>query len=326
MKKGRKFQFAKRIGIVLAVAIIIVTVGPLLVPYQPIAGAVAPQELAAANSQFMPIDGVMLHYQRYGQGAPVFILLHGTLANTYTWHKVVEPLAKLGTVIAYDRPSFGLTSRPMPDEWVGDSPYSYEAQTDILIGLMDQLDIRKAILVGNSMGGSLAMLTAQRYPDRVQGLVLAAPAQTGHGFSAAIRWLFATPQLRRLGPLFLRSQVEQFALDLYAKSWHDPARIQPEDIAAYWTLFRIQNWDRSLWELLAAARPFETILNAPAITAPTLVITGDDDRVLGTANNLELAKKIPHAQLAVIAACGHVPQEECPIDFMDAISRWLKHD
>jgi pimeloyl-ACP methyl ester carboxylesterase len=78
-----------------------------------------------------------------------------------------------------------------------------------------------------------------------------------------------------------------------------------------------------LWELLAAARPFETILNFQAVSVPTLIITGDDDRVVGTVANIELAKKMPNAHLAVIAECGHVPQEECPAAFMDAINKWF---
>jgi pimeloyl-ACP methyl ester carboxylesterase len=321
----KKHRFAKWAGVVLAIVIVIGLVGPMLVPYQPVAGAVTPQDLAEPDSQFITISGVSIHYKRYGQGDPVFVLLHGTLANTYTWHKVVEPLAKMGTVITYDRPPFGLSSRPMPGEWDGESPYSYESQVNILIGLMDKLDIPQAILVGNSMGGSIAMLTAQRHPDRVRALVLAAPAQTGHGCPDAVRWLFATPQMRRLGPLFLRSQVERFGMELYAKSWHNPSRIQVEDTNAYMALLHIQNWDRGLWELFAAAKPFETMLDAQAITVPTLVITGDDDRVLGTAANKELAGKISGAQLEVMTECGHVPQEECPDDFMGAVSRWLEN-
>ncbi|MBN1429150.1 MAG: alpha/beta hydrolase [Anaerolineae bacterium] len=321
----RRNRFIKWFGVVAAIAMLFGLVGPLLIPYQSVPGSVAPQALAGPDSRFMTINGVSIHYERYGQGEPVFILLHGTLANTYTWHEVIESLARIGTVIAYDRPPFGLSSRPMPGEWEGESPYSYESQVAILIGLMDELNISQAILVGNSMGGSIAMLTAQRHPDRVQALILAAPAQTSHGFPDAIRWLFATPQMRRLGPLFLRSQVEQFGMELYAKSWHDPSRIQVEDTDAYMAMLHIQNWDRGLWELLAAAKPFETILDAQAITVPTLVITGNDDRVLGTAANEDLAGKIPGAQLEVIAECGHVPQEECPDDFMDAVTRWFDH-
>ena len=79
-------------------------------------------------------------------------------------------LAKYGTVIAYDRPAFGLTERPL--EWAeGESPYSPEAQIKLVISFMDALDIEQAILIGNSAGGKIAFETALMYPQRVQALV-----------------------------------------------------------------------------------------------------------------------------------------------------------
>jgi len=319
-----KSRNIKKASILFILVVIIGLVAPLLVPYQPIEGALSPQQLADPDSQFIQVQNITLHYKSYGQGDTVFILLHGTLANTYTWHAVVEPLSRLGKVIAYDRPSFGLTSRPMPGTW-GDkeSPYSYEAQTDLLIGLMDALKIKQAILVGNSMGGSIAVYTAQRYPGRVEGLVLLAPAQDRHFFSDPIRWLLATPQLRAVGPLLSRGPIEEFAKNLYVTSWHDPSKIQQKDWDAYLPLFKMENWDRAIWELLIAARPFETILRFERITAPTLIITGDDDRVMGTQTNIQLASKIANSQLVVVPNCGHVSQEECPVPVTAAIGKWF---
>ncbi len=318
-----KSSLKKRFWNVVIWALIIALIAPLLIPYPPIPGVTDPQQFADSDSQFIEVNGITLHHKTYGQGNPVFILLHGTLANTYTWQKVVGPLSKLGTVIAYDRPPFGLSSRPMPGEWKGTSPYSYESQTDLLVGLMDALHIQKAILIGNSMGGAIAAYTAQRYPSRVAGLVLIDPAQTAHGVPNQIRWLLAAPQLRKIGPLFVRSQVRKFATNLYMQSWHDPSKIQQEDWNAYLTIFQIQNWDRALWELLVAARPFETILDFEAIKTPILLITGDDDRVVGTQANRQLARKISNANLVVIPNCGHVPQEECPTMVIDAVDQWL---
>jgi len=313
----------KTVSIIFIMLVIIALVVPLLVPYPPIEGALSPQQLADPDSQFIQVKNVTLHYKSYGQGDTVFILLHGTLANTYTWHAVVEPLSRLGRVITYDRPSFGLTSRPMPGTWNNDSPYSYESQTDLLIGLMDALKIKQAILIGNSMGGSIAVYTAQRYPGRVEGLVLLAPAQTDHFFSDPIRWLLATPQLRAVGPLLSRGPIEKFAKNLYVTSWHDPSKIQQKDWDAYLPLFKIENWDRAVWEVLIAARPFETILRFETITAPTLIITGDDDRVMGTQTNIQLASKISNSQLVIIPNCGHVSQEECPVPVSVAIGKWF---
>lgn len=317
MKRITKY-FLIGFGILLTILIF----GPFVVPVPSLEGVDA-DKLADADSQFIEINGITLHYKQYGQGEPIFILLHGTLATTYTWHEVIEPLAQMGTVIAYDRPAFGLSDHPMPGEWLGEGPYGHEAQADMVIALMDALGIERAILIGNSLGGGIAGLAAQRHPQRVEALVLADPVQNRHGISIQASWLFSTPQMRRIGPLFLRNNITDFAMDLYKDSWHDPNQVDQEDIDTYSKIFQTTNWDRGLWELIIAARPFESVLQYNAITVPTLVITGDDDWVLGTTENINLTDKIPQADLEVISNCGHIPQEECPEQFMEAVTRFL---
>ena len=86
----------------------------------------------------------------------------------------MEPFSQLGTVIAFDRPAFGLTERPL--EWEGQNPYSPEAQVELVIGLLDHFGVDQAILVGNSAGGTIAMQAALTYPERVSALVLVDPA------------------------------------------------------------------------------------------------------------------------------------------------------
>jgi pimeloyl-ACP methyl ester carboxylesterase len=222
-------------------------------------------------------------------------------------------------VIAYDRPAFGLSERPMPGEWQGESPYGYDAQVDLLIRLMDALGVEKAVLVGNSMGGSIAALAAQTYPDRVQALVLVAAANEGHGVPPLAGGLAASPQLRRLGPLFVRQNVEGFAMQVLDASWHDPSRIPAQTVAEYRKALQVKNWDRALWELIAAARPFEMLLRPDQIDVPTLVIVGGDDRVIGTETVVTFGEQIPDVEIHLIENCGHVPQEECPEEFVEAI-------
>ena len=303
--------------------LVVVFIAPLLVPLNPSLGTVDNTAYLDPDSQFLQVNGVSIHYKQYGQGEPTFILLHGTLATTYTWHKVIDEFSAMGTVIVYDRPAFGLTSRPMPGSWSGAGPYGHEQQADLLVSLMDALKIDKAILVGHSLGGAIAGLAAQKYPERVSTLILVAPGQTRHGVSSVAGWLFATPQMRHIGPIFLRNRVEEFGMDLYRNSYHDPEKITDVDIQAYSKIFAIENFYRAIWELLVAARPLDAVVHYEMISAPTLVITGDDDNVLGTENNIVLADIIPQAELSIIRQCGHIPQEECPQPFMDEIHKYL---
>jgi pimeloyl-ACP methyl ester carboxylesterase len=137
-------------------AALAVLVGPFLVPVRPLKGTVPPEQLADADSRFIDVNGVKMHYKTLGSGEPALILLHGFAASTFNWRAVMAPLAELGTVVAYDRPSSGLTERPLPGDWTGESPYSPDAQVAQLVGLMDALGISQAVLIGNSAGGTVA--------------------------------------------------------------------------------------------------------------------------------------------------------------------------
>lgn len=105
---------------VLAAILFAVLVGPFVIPVPPLKGTLPPQALADADSQFIEINGLSVHVKTRGQGQPVFVLLHGFGASLYSWHSVMEPLSQLGTVIAFDRPAFGLSERPLA--WKGNSP------------------------------------------------------------------------------------------------------------------------------------------------------------------------------------------------------------
>ena len=98
-------------------------------------------------------------------------------------------------MVAFDRPAFGLTERPMPGDFPnGVNPYTADAQADLTVGLMDELGIEQAVLVGNSAGGTIAAHTALRYPERVKALVLVDAAIYGGGGSPSwARPLLTTP-------------------------------------------------------------------------------------------------------------------------------------
>ncbi len=234
------------------------TIGPFLVPVPPLTDTVPPADLADPDSRFVAVNGLTVHYKEVGQGEPTLILLHGFGASLFSWHQVMDPLAQMGhRVIAFDRPAFGLTERPVewdPADWAGGSPYSPAAQVDLVMGLMDELGIEQAILVGNSAGGTVSMLAAQAHPDRVQGLILLDPAvYAGGGSPSFVRPLLNTPQMNHIGPLIAR-RIQGWGLDFARSAWHDPSQITPETWDGYTKPLQADNWDRALWNLTAASR------------------------------------------------------------------------
>jgi pimeloyl-ACP methyl ester carboxylesterase len=308
--------------IALAVLLVILLVGPFLVPVPPLEGTVPPEQLADPDSRFIEVNGITVHYKMAGSGRPALVLLHGFAASTFSWREVIGPMSEWGTVVAFDRPGFGLTERPL--QWTGRSPYSPEAQPDLTVGLMDALGIERAVLVGNSAGGTVALLTALTYPERVEALVLVDPAIYVRGMTPAwLRPFLNTPQMRHLGPLLAR-QIQDWGVDFARSAWHNPEKLTPEIWEGYARPLRAENWDRALWEVTRASRPLGLEKRLGEVRVPVLVITGDDDRIVPTQQSVRLAGEIPGAQLVVIPECGHVPQEECPGPFLEAVEAFLR--
>jgi pimeloyl-ACP methyl ester carboxylesterase len=310
------------VGVILAILLI----GPFLVPIPALDDTVPPEELADPDSRFVEVNDLQVHYKTTGDGEPTMILLHGFGASVFSWREVMEPLGErlyeLGTVIAFDRPAFGLTERPLSWE-PGANPYTPDAQVDLVVGLMDALGVDQAVLVGNSAGGTVAVNAALTHPERFQALVLVdAAIYVGGGAPSWIRPLLRTPQVNRLGPLVARQLAVRG--DAFLESaWHDPGKITPEMRAGYRKPLRAEHWDRALWELTKASEQSDLSARIDEIAMPSLVITGDDDRIVPTEQSVRLGREIPQAELVVIPDCGHLPHEECPEPFLDAVQAFL---
>jgi pimeloyl-ACP methyl ester carboxylesterase len=298
---------------------LLLLVGPLLLPVPTLQNTVPPERLADPDSLFTGVNGLQVHYKIAGRGEPTLVLLHGFGASVYSWHEVMAPLAEEGTVIAFDRPAFGLTDRPMPEEWKGDNPYSPEAQAELTVALLDELGVEEAVLVGHSAGGTIATLTALRYPERVEALVLVdAAIYVQGGTPGWLRPLLLTTYMRRLGPLMVRSIV-RWGEAVISRAWNDPDRITPELLSGYRKPLQAENWDRALWEFVLASHPLRLDEQLDEIQVPALVITGDNDLLVPAEQSIRLAGELTNAELVLIADCGHVPQEERPEEFVEAV-------
>lgn len=313
--------------IILAILLVAVLVVPLLIPVPPPEDTQPISALAAPDAQFTTInfpgtDGIDIHYRTAGAGEPDFVLLHGFASNLTTWDSVFDFFAERGRTLAYDRPPFGLSERLIRGDWQDANPYTTTAAIDHLLAMLDEADMQQVILVGNSAGGSLAMEFALEHPERVQALILADPAvYAGGGTPGFIQPFVNTPQLRRVGPLVARGFA---SLNLLDQSYHDPSRITPEQIENASVTFRVDDWDKAFWEFTAASEQRDLVSRLGELTLPTLVITGDDDRIVPTEQSVRLAAELPNAELAVLEACGHVPQEECSGAFETAVAQWLE--
>ena len=244
-----------RLGlIILAGFIVIIAIGPLIIPFPDLEGIEPLDNLIYPDSKFINIDGIDIHYREIQNKGPLILLLHGFGSSTYSWEKVMAPLSQFGTVVAYDRPAFGLTERVNYDRNMDQNPYGFDFQVSMVAKIMDRLNEEKAILIGNSAGGTVAMAAALKYPERIKAIILVDSAvKNGNGAPTWIQPLLNTPQLNILGPLFVRS-IRERGLEILKLAWYDPTKITEDDLLNYQKPLKISDWDKALWEFTKANR------------------------------------------------------------------------
>ena len=270
---------------------------------------------AGLEPRYETTSGRRLRYVRAGSG-PAIVLVHGFGSSIYTWKDVIAPFAARHDVIALDLPGFGESDRP--------ADLSIDELPRAVTGLMDRLGLESATLVGNSMGGAAVALVAAASPDRVDALVLIdaagfdlAPKARPASIRLATSW--AAPALTLLPGK--RLIVERSLRQVF----HDDRLVTEERVAEYLAPALRPGTFVALRSLGASldSHPDAVTRVLPSIRAPTLVIWGDDDRWIPPADAERFAAAIPGARAVVVAACGHVPEEEKPAEVVRLVLELL---
>jgi pimeloyl-ACP methyl ester carboxylesterase len=319
-------KISRILAVIGSVVLALILVVPFLIPFQT-SGTATYKEVAGEGATFASAQGIEIYYEKTDfacqegkdcSNPPVIFLMHGFGANTFSFREVTEPLSQLGDVIAYDRPGFGLSERPT--SWKGENPYGSIGQDLILDQLITEFASgRNVILVGHSAGGTLAAQYVVDNKDAIQGLILISPAILSTGGSPSwFNWVFSIPQLDHLGPLLV-SSIASSGMDLLNESWYNKDLITEEVKAGYREPLSVIGWEEGFWEFNRAPRAFDVKDRLDEITVPTLLITGDTDTVVATADTEALASMIKDSVLFVIPQSGHLAQEETPADTMKAI-------
>jgi pimeloyl-ACP methyl ester carboxylesterase len=243
--------------------------------------------------------------------------MHGFGASSYSYKEVLDPLSALGHVIAYDRAAFGFTERPT--SW-DQNPYGAEGQLQVLDELIEQFGAGKEVfVVGHSAGGNLAASYAVDNQEKLAGVVLYAPAVlNGGGGPSWLNWIYSIPQLNHVGPLLV-SSIATSGLDLLYLSYNDPDTVTEETLAGYTQPLTVTGWEKAFWEFNKAPRNTGISERLSEIVIPTLVLTGDNDLVVATADSITVAGLIASAELVIIPQTGHLPNEESPQEFAQAV-------
>jgi len=268
------------------------------------------------------VSGVGLHLYDSGAAQPqdsTFVLIHGLGDEADSWRKVFPLLMARGRVVAPDLPGFGRSDHPR-------RAYTLNFFADTIAALLESLRLSQAILVGNSMGAAVALRVAQLHNDRVARLVLVnGPPLWGR--LNRVQLMFLLPGLgERLYNSFRSSQ--ESAYESLRPYYANLEALPPEDRQ----FLRERVWDR-VWSDDQRRAYFSTfrwlVLGgllgqlSPArlnqIKAPTLVIWGEQDAAITLESARVLQSAIPGAKLQVIPGCGHLPQQEKPLELVRLI-------
>ena len=250
-----------------------------------------------------------------GNGVEHVVLIHGLGGTKSSFYETVSGLAPRYTVHAIDLPGFGASSKSSR------APYDYPWFARAVIRFLDAEGIRRAHLVGNSLGGRIAMEVGLATPERVNSLSLLTPSLAWRKHRAlvplvkllrpelaAIPHTLTSQLVRRQfwsmfgGPDRLHPAVADLAVEEFLAGYRDPAARVAFSAAARNIYLEEPDGPDGFWTRLAGLRP------------PAMFVWGDHDPLVPLAFSAHVSEALPDARQIVLNGCGHVPQVEFPED------------
>ena len=277
------------------------------------------------------VDGPV-HYLDFGGAGRPLLMVHGLGGSALNWMSVGPRIATSHRALALDLAGFGQTPLHGRTATVG-------ANTALVHEFIEKVIGESVVLVGNSMGGHIAVLEAAAHADSVHSLVLVDPAIPG-------------PHVRRPQPLMLGAMaalsipgLAQTLLDRRVRALGpeglvkqtlalvcaDPSRVDPQVVEAHVQLTREREHlgRQNARAFVQASRSIGLRMANPAfwsrvasVTAPTLVIHGSLDRLIPVAAARDMCRRRPDWELKILEGVGHVPMMETPNLFLDALNEW----
>lgn len=266
------------------------------------------------SGRFVETELARTHLLDLGDGEPV-VLLHGSgpgVSAYANWRFTIPTLARSRRVIAPDLLGFGRTETNHPPA------VDLRAWVRQVVELADMLGLEQFDVVGNSMGGAIALALAARHPERVRRIVtmgsVGVPFPITAGLDAVWGYVPDLDRMRELVRLF--TWDEAYARDEELVRLRYEASLEPSARVRYEAMFHPPRQ-----RAVDAAVVPEAELRA--LPHPVLLIHGRDDRVVPLATSLQLAELLPNARLVVFPRCGHWLQIERRLDFPQVVAAFL---
>jgi pimeloyl-ACP methyl ester carboxylesterase len=277
-----------------------------------------------APISYRTLHGHDVAYREAGDAdAPVVVLIHGMAGSSTTWRASMPALAERYRVVAPDMLGHGRSAKPAGD-------YSLGNHASMIRDLMVNLDIERATVVGQSLGGGVAMQLAYQYPEICGRLVLVSSGGLGRDVNWMLR-LLSLPGAELVLPVvvpgFIRDHGNNLSRWLHGKGVRPP-RVA-EMWAAYASLAESENRHAFLRTLRSVVDHGGQTVSARdrlylAAAMPSLIVWGDNDPIIPHTHGVEAHEAMPGSRLEIFEGVGHFPHMEVPERFVDTLVDFLE--
>jgi pimeloyl-ACP methyl ester carboxylesterase len=266
------------------------------------------------------IERNTVFYVVKGEGDPL-LLIHGYGAASWVWEKQMDVLSRNYKVYALDIIGYGYSDRPRIE-------YTPETYIHFLRDFMDALEIERATLIGNSMGGGIAWAMAALYPKRVEKLILidcVPPDVLKQVRNESFRILAVVKDIPFLPYLVIASRHKNSIKRILQECLFDRRLISPALLDRQWELIRFKGSTWVLHSTLKHAKDTSRMGDyLSLINHPTLLIWGEQDLVFPPSVGQSLHRAIKGSTFHLVKKSGHIPMWETPEEVNRVILEFLK--
>jgi pimeloyl-ACP methyl ester carboxylesterase len=254
-------------------------------------------------------DRGIIHYETYGRGRPV-LLLHGWLGSWNLWRDTIEILGKEFRTYAIDFWGFGESGARTNDA------YRVDNYVELVYQFMDKLGIVKAPLIGHSMGGTVSLSTAIRYPEKVVKVGVIGSPINGNSLNYLLK-LSGNRAIARffwISPFLLRVFLTGYSY-MMAKDGRKMAKMMAKDIS--------QVTVHSFFQSIGTLRDTDLRPRLGEVKVPTMGIYGKRDIIVNPNQHLVLKEGVKQAQIELYPDAGHFPMIDSPDRFIQNLRGFL---
>ncbi len=262
-----------------------------------------------------------IHYRDIGnKSAPTLVLIHGTSSSLHTWEPIADKLKENFRLVMLDLPGHGLTGAST------DRDYSRRAFVKSILSVLDHLNIASATLVGNSLGGAVSWQAALEASDRVDSLILLAPAgakrnqpsKSNIGFKILANGL-GQRLLKKITPRFI---IERSLI----QTVKDKNLVTDKMVTRYWELLKMKGNRQAMIDLVKSKQDSGNLALSEPLSTPALIIWGQNDELLPVDMIRQFEKVLIDNQSHILPNIGHLPQEEAVDTVAELILTFCQHN